>query len=398
MPLITSLIKSVFNVSKTTVVIILVTLSMIEVTCRLLPVSESLEFQAVNATQPYAHFLPNRTVLRSIGWNLSNITEKKINNYGYLSGIDYSANSDKKRIVVIGDSYVEAFQVKDSEALPGYLDSLLPKDFDVYGIGVSGSPLTQYLAFARLAKEKFSPKLFVFVVIANDFDESLLYYKNAPGLHYYDESFDLVRVDYDPPVLMKIFRHSAFMRYLYLNLRLPDRLSSFSFDNIFSSPSQIPSETRRMLTRAHLNWSLADDQPRIRRSESVVPHFFEDLLDIVGSTPTIFLLDANRHAIYFGRPKNNPVGFFDHMFGHFLKMCQKAGHECIDMTKTFAENYRVNKKHFEFDNNWHWNALGHRLAAHEIFKRISVIPCPATPPQVVGSCLESEFRLNKNEP
>ena len=76
----------------------------------------------------------------------------------------------KPIIAVIGDSYVEALQVKNKDAFHAILDKGL-SSHDVYPIGISGS-LSQYIAFSRYAAEQFSPKLFVFLIIENDFDES----------------------------------------------------------------------------------------------------------------------------------------------------------------------------------------------------------------------------------
>lgn len=54
----------------------------------------------------------------------------------------------------------------------------------VYSFASSGSPLSQYLAYAELARDRFRPDALVVVVVGNDFDESLLEYNSAPGFHY----------------------------------------------------------------------------------------------------------------------------------------------------------------------------------------------------------------------
>ena len=49
----------------------------------------------------------------------------------------------------------------------------LHSQFDVYGFGKSGAPLSQYLQMTRYVIKHFDPEIIVINVIRNDFDESL---------------------------------------------------------------------------------------------------------------------------------------------------------------------------------------------------------------------------------
>ena len=133
------------------------------------------------------------------------INVKHINNYGYASDKDFKKKElqTKPIIAVIGDSYVEAMQVKNKDAFHAILDKGL-LSHDVYPIGISGSPLSQYIAFSRYAAEQFSPELYVFLIIENDFDESFKKVKNAPGFHYFNETEEVTLVEYDPSIIKKI--------------------------------------------------------------------------------------------------------------------------------------------------------------------------------------------------
>ena len=65
-------------------------------------------------------FQPDREFTWSKGWDFAIRTEKRSKNHGFLKRLDYSVSSGPL-LAVIGDSYVEAAQVDDEDALHGQL-------------------------------------------------------------------------------------------------------------------------------------------------------------------------------------------------------------------------------------------------------------------------------------
>ncbi|GHV05196.1 hypothetical protein AGMMS50229_07890 [Campylobacterota bacterium] len=64
-----------------------------------------------------------------------------------------------------------------------------------YSFGFSGAPLSQYLVYAQNYRKNY----LIVAVVGNDFDESLLTYKNNRGFHYYADTgygLELQRIDY----------------------------------------------------------------------------------------------------------------------------------------------------------------------------------------------------------
>jgi len=108
---------------------------------------------------------------------LGKLAEEKynwtINNYGWNANIDYQEKKAADRIAIIGDSYIEAFQVSTENHLSRTLDQLMGDNTQVYSFGMSGSPLSHYLHMARYAYKTFKPDVFVISIAHNDFDESL---------------------------------------------------------------------------------------------------------------------------------------------------------------------------------------------------------------------------------
>ena len=190
----------------------------LEVIFRILPTSDSLLIKSVSSENPVMQFSKNREITRQVGFNFQHVVKKRINNYGYASDKNFQekAEQNKPVISIIGDSYVEALQVENKNTFHAILDKNLD-NYDVYPMGASGSPLSQYLAFAKYASERFNPKLYIFLIISNDFDESFL--KRFPGFHYFDESTELKLVSYEPSIIKRLARQSAFLRYLYIDLK-----------------------------------------------------------------------------------------------------------------------------------------------------------------------------------
>lgn len=82
---------------------------------RFLPVREPLEAQIVDGANRYMHFKPNNDILYSMGWNFEIVNKVHVNNYVFVNDQNYDPNVGKPLLAVVGDSYVEALQVRYSE-------------------------------------------------------------------------------------------------------------------------------------------------------------------------------------------------------------------------------------------------------------------------------------------
>lgn len=52
----------------------------------------------------------------------------------------------------------------------------------------------------------------------------------------------------------------------------------------------------------------------------------------------------------------------------FAKRAGELGYEVIDLHAVFARRHRANGARFEFENDLHWNRLGHSTVAEEVGK------------------------------
>ena len=330
---------------------------LLEVVFRLLPTSDSLKTQAVDESRPYLHFQPNRELTLSRGKFFEIVSRKRSNNAGFLSDLDYVSDG-KSKFIVIGDSFVEAVQVSNRDSIHGRLNSLSP-DKPVYGIGSSGSALSQYLAYARYAMNEFSPSGLCFVIIGNDFDESLLEYKDAPGFHYFrqrEDTFDTVRVDYAPSPGKELLKLSALVRYLYLNVQL---------ENV-----RLPGLARRELPGGTYfvgNFAKNVDSARIEKSKRAIDYFLSETEKVAKGIPVVFVLDAPRPNLYSAAGLLEAQGsYFAIMRSYFKEKAESYKFEVIDMEPVFTEHFRKNGQKFEYEIDAHWNELGHSLAADSV--------------------------------
>lgn len=344
-------------------VLILLPIVILEGVFRLLPVSNPPYLLPVSSKDPVAHFQPNVDYLYSHGWNFSIRARKRSNNFGYLHASDYYPDEATPLLVVIGDSFVESQSVDVGKSAAEILHSAVAGKGRVYSIGLSGAPASQYLAFAEFARSTFRPSAMAFVLIRNDFDESLLKYRPDPRFHYFEENGDQValrRVDYELSAIKKILRNSAFVRYVFWNLQagyIREHLRYFSCrsDDSDSCTGETPAALER----------------RLEDSKRAVDYFLDQVPEKSGldRASIVFVLDAMRPAMYSADAlRNAENGYLSRIRRYFTEQASSRGYEVIDMQPAFMTKHRLDGSRFEFPTDGHWNELANRLVAEEIRK------------------------------
>jgi hypothetical protein len=334
---------------------------LLEVPLRFLPVSEGLMAEPVSDNSPVFRFTPNRNVVWSRGWDFAIVNRLHVNNVGYVNDQDYSADDARPLLAVVGDSYVEAPMVPYQETTQGRLASAAAPHARVYSFGASGAPLSQYVIWAREARQRWNAQALVVVVVGNDFDESLAAYKVGPGFHHYIVRppgwLELQRFDYQPGRLRSVVRHSALARYLVFNLHVLEYLREAS--SLLRFPGAALANTYVGNTAA------AMDPERLRQSEEAVRAFLRDLVAVAGWEPAqiLFVVDGLRY------PQSDPAiasSYFVRMRGFFIDEARRAGYEAIDLDPHFFSRLERGAVQFEHVSDAHWNGLGHSVAADAV--------------------------------
>ncbi len=334
-----------------------------EVVSRFLPVQTGLRALPVSDHNPVMRFTPNRPYVFSRGWNFTVVNRGLVNNYGFVNDQSYMPEATAPLLAIIGDSFIEAVMVPYAETVQGRLAALVGERGRVYSFASSGSPLSQYLAYAQYVRDTFRPRAMAFLVIGNDFDESLLKYKAAPGFHYFREeggSLALARIDYQPGLLRRIARESAFVRYIMSNMYLIEVAAAAVGERRAAAPP-----TSRYIGNVPARTS----PERVADSKRAIRAFFDELPKRSGldNTRIVFIVDGMRPNLYTEEGLKAAEGsYYDEMRRSFLKEAHVRGYETVDMQPLFVSRHRANGSRFEFATDGHWNGTGHGVAAEAL--------------------------------
>ncbi len=326
---------------------------------------------------------PNRTAtgVFTAGMLAQQRASWRINNEGWPSAIDYApAPHDKPLIAVIGDSFVEAQQVDPDENFVAVLRRQLGTDYIVYGFGMQGAALSQYLHVARYVRERFHPDVLVFNVVHNDFDESLrslFYHPTYLQLSYTDGAFRETQVlPYSSPPRNQLIRTSALARYLWLN-------------------AHIGGLTEVIRRGGELNANIEVDRAAANREsiKGAVSYVLQRLRAENPEIPLVFLVDAPRFDLYAGRLETSNVIWLN---GLLADACDNIS-RCflLDLSDSFSEAFRQDSIRFESPYDAHWNEHGHAVVGRALHRKLlewKVLT--AQPGRVSQSRCESEMSLD----
>lgn len=330
-----------------------------EIVLRFFPVTEGFYSLPVNAENPVARCRPNRTVNWSAFWNFSMRNVIHVNNYGFISDIDYAPHDRRPLLAMIGDSFVEALAVPWAQTGAAILHQRLQARGRVYVFGKSGAPLSQYLAYAEYVKQTFHPTALIIIVVGNDFDESLIENMRFPGFHYFvadsTGNLTLKRVDYAIGPAKAIMRRSALFMYLMVNARLPDFYQEW--------------QSHRAQAKFVGNTSANADSIRLTKSKRVIDTFLTKLPALAGlaTAKILFVIDGMRPQLYDDAALDAAaMSYFANMRRYFMQNAVAQGFKVIDMQPIFLQHYQKHGRTFEFPLDNHWNALGHQLFAEAV--------------------------------
>ena len=355
-----------------------VLLVVVELLFWVLPVREESARFLPDGDDRIARFHPNERWRFSAGFNFFIVNEVRTNNAGWVSDIDYARNADTPLLAFVGDSFLEGAYLPWSDTCHGRLASRLEGTIRGYSFGMSGAPLSQYLAYAEHARDKYGPAALVIPVIENDFDESFRQY-NRSRHHAVFFAFEeqpngeLVLVppeeSSEPP--QSLFRrlrrwvneNSRVLRYRAHNVRLTQLRS-------YDERRRNDSDAAGTPGSPFIPTDPAVAHPeRVAESRRAVDAFLRMLPERSGLDPAqiVFVVDGIRPYRYTEGWEHRWDGsYHDVMRRYFMDEARADGYEVIDMQPVFADHYRSHQQPFNWLRNNHWNALGHGLCAEQV--------------------------------
>ncbi len=318
---------------------------------------------------PYYHYDQNDRILRfstteqrtgvfTIGAMAQQRANWRINNAGWNSAIDFVEAKRRPRIAIIGDSYVEAFQVDVEDSIAGQLRHLVDPKFEVYAFGISGASLSQYLQMARYVRTHFDPDILVINVVHNDFEESLCSVKRQTGMLCLEDSELPIReapiVPYESNSVLRLARHSSVIRFAHANLQITAR-----WQRLMSGLQNAP----------EYNANIDVERTRSHRSriEATTEYVLATLKRENAGKPIVFQIDAPRKDIYAHALQNSNVSWLNELL---REHATRFGFVFLDLTDEFTKIVEIERVHLESEYDWHWNQRGHRAAAYALHQAL----------------------------
>jgi len=307
---------------------------------------------------------------------------------------DYEPDPDVFRIVVLGDSFMEAYQVPLEDSLPYRLEeSLRSRKVEVINLGVGGYGTAQEYLYLRDEGLRYQPDLVILAFftgndVQNNSRALQLKISGSDDLKVFGRPYAVAtdldsEIEWQPPMRSRVERHieeadnrrakplrritkfieptlvanlveqaiaqaaegtgpsTADPHVQYGWLFLDEFEGQSDWENAWFSTRRVLLETRRLSLDAGARFALL-----------VVPTMFQvddDLFDLVRDL--------------------NPKLSFDrmHINRELRDFCDEYDIAFFDPTPIFVEHARANESlYFRFDR--HWNANGHALATEELIR------------------------------
>ncbi len=291
------------------------------------------------------------------------------------------------RVAIVGDSFIEAFQVPTTASLAEQLEALPGKTrVEALRFGMSGAPFSHYLWMLEREALRFRPDAVVLNLVHNDFDES---WRDAGGR--YGVAFQHLAVEddrvtgwiaprpYDAGVSDLLMR-SAALRFLRFNRQVSRSALTTA---LLGEPAPPPprkhrpgpagagagsAALREAAKASDLPWvdanvflarvlddpdllAAATDAMVARAAALAKQHGFRLLLT----------MDGARQAIYEGRDSRALV-----LNRLVAELAARHGVDFLDLHPRFAEAWAHDRRRFDHVHDNHWNANGHAVAARAI--------------------------------
>jgi len=328
---------------------------LLEAALWILPTENGIFAADADSAWPVHHLIRNSEFTYSAAWNFRDVVHGKINNFGYVAPFDYEPG--QRAVIVLGDSYVESMMNPYDETLQAAIGRALD-DVATLAFGVAGSALPDYTGLAGVVRPIFDPVWVVIVVTEGDFVDG---FDARPGHFTWSEmptgDSQLVS-DVERGVLTKALRRLALVRYTRGNLRLTPRGLFNSRPSTHVDIECVPDPVS------------PDDLKRIQSYAEALPRAYG-----LAAQHVILVVDSERQrrALYDATRSNAKVcPRRDTAALVALQTdARSLGINVVDTSPIFERHYRATGVRVDHSpTDWHWNGVGHRLAAKAVLETI----------------------------
>lgn len=285
-----------------------------------------------------------------------------------ISGHEDITLEKGEKIIVWGDSYVEAFQVDDKEKMPQVITSILRKNkmnnLVCYGVGMSGDSVADYY-FDIPKYERLTEGVIAHIIILTKIRDTL---PDQPtddrrGL-FKSEPFRLYQDDWSPPFQ----KSSRFLqRYGIYFVWGPVKAALESLKNLRFGPGVFEEQKKKI------------EPPMVKTSKDTILESWKFLfgkLQEQTDLPLIFVYCPSVPQI-----ENGGIAFSDknrNLLNLFSEAAKPHGIIVLDMTSSFADFHNTTglfPRGFSnsIPGDGHFNARGHEIVSKAIADYIITI-------------------------
>lgn len=310
-----------------------------------LPVSTGYRFLPVTQNNPVLRGTPGFKYVYSKNWNMRLATKGSLNNFGFPADYDYVPSTQS--ISIIGDSYIQASAIKPEHKLYALLDRHLRPHTRVYGLGISGANLADYLAMTKWAAEELHSQTIIILLIEDDLHDST--FRRAGGYHIEKQNneYTLIRTDNNRRFmwLADFLLQSSLFRYYFDNLTFA---SNFKFVD-YNSEKNIMHQ-------------LNNKNPA---EEEVIAFILQEFssLEKDYNLKLQFILNPQRTN------STSPYSFQDRDIDQFASAAHDCGFSVMHLDKAFDDYMIEMSESMDFTpTDHHWNVAAHRVVALQILQ------------------------------
>ena len=155
-------------------------------------------------------------------------------------------------------------------------------------------------------------------------------------------------------MLKRVFRKSAFLRFLHIDLNVLAQVSAIFEGQNISDYS-----------------SLSVDDNFLPEGKFAIDRFLAEISQLTETAHVFLLLDGDRRSIYRGESKRDSTKPRILLYDELIKRSRQVNRiGIIDLQDYFQRDWAVNKKPFNYDYDYHWNEYGHQIAANALLNEI----------------------------
>ena len=296
-----------------------------------------------------------------------------INSNGWNSGRQeylHPEGVDRRSICIIGDSYIEAFQVRFDQSVAERLEGKLKEagqKVPVFRFGLSGAPLSQYLFILENEVLTYQPEVVIINLVHNDFHESV---QGTGGS--YDRGFS--RFAYDQDHKMSITQPAVYERDAIWWIK------TSALFRYFRVRQEVDFTRARKALVAFFDKGKADREREVSANISLQRGTLDIVEDVtrfafsrIKALSTehkfrpIFLVDGDRSEIMSSVNSGLPSRVKTKEINELVvKIANDLSLEVIDLWPILERDYREKRERLTFEHDGHWPPHVHDLVANTL--------------------------------